>query len=189
MGKQDLGIISIVFVSISILVFPLLYIANLLNHDTVMTTVMTIGNTIVYLFSISILITSQIFYYLRKNRHAVIYNVQKVLNRIRVVILICGLLLFPYFFESTPYIFGWLLLILSMSDLIYGHSLLINGDRVEYSNDKSLKSHIILNYSNVGKSAIELHLENGTKKIISFSKNEMEIMDVLKNKLDDYDAI
>jgi len=189
MDKQDLGIISIIFVSISVLVFPLLYLANLVNHDTLMMTAMTIGNTIVYLFSISILIASQIVYYVRKNRYAVIYNVQKVLNRLRVVILICGLLLFPYFFESTPHIFGWLLLILSMSDLIYGHSLLINGNRVEYSSDKSLKSFMILNYSNVGKSAIELHLENGAKKIISFSKNEMKIMDMLRNKLDDYDAI
>lgn len=189
MNKQDLRIISIVFGSLSILLFPLLYKANLLNHDTLMMTVLTIGNTIVYLFSISILFASQIFYYLRKNSDAEIYIVQKVLNRIRVVVLICGLLLFSYFFESTPQIFGWILLILSMSDLVYGHSFLINGDRVEYSNDKSLKSLTILNYSSVGKSAIELHLENGKNKIISFNKNEIRIMDMLKEKLDDYDAM
>lgn len=188
MNKHDLIVIFIIFISISILVFPILFIADLLNYVTPRMTIITIGNTIAYLLGVSILIASHIHYYFRNSANIEIYNVQKTMNLIRALVLIFGLLLFPYSLEHTFNLFGWIILSLSISNVLYGHSFQVIGNRVAYSNEKSSSSYRIMKYSNVRNNVIEIQLENDSTKTIVFNKKEINMLRVITKKLDQADA-
>jgi hypothetical protein len=184
MNRTDFNVFLSIFFSISLIVIPLQVFGNLLVRDTTLKTIVAYGNSIVFIIGLSLLIMTIIYHCLRQNDRDHYIIVQGLLDKVRIFLLFCGLILFVAAALGESYnVFGYVVIFILMTTSPYSHYFKIVDKQVVYCSDMSFTEFRITGYQEIGVSAIQVFLDNGTKKTISFNKKEKNTLELLKNKL------